>query len=166
MLSSRASRPLSLARFGARASHKSTSRHATTVLAKAIQLGSAKIPADVDANKVIDGVYAWTSGVTTDGANLPLALPLKVDRISESSMKLSFITKAPSANEFGSAADVDVTVEQTDAGENYLVLRFEKGIFCPPEMTTEAALEACIDCKTLMSSMPTVIKKAVANARL
>ena len=90
MLSSRASRPLSLARFGARASHKSTSRHATTVLAKAIQLGSAKIPADVDANKVIDGVYAWTSGVTTDGATLPLALPLKVDRISESSMKLSF----------------------------------------------------------------------------
>lgn len=44
-------------------------------------LGKAPIPADVDPDTFFSKLYQWASTLTTD-ANLPLILPLKVDRVN------------------------------------------------------------------------------------
>lgn len=124
---------------------------------------NAKLPAAADNARVMTNVYQWCAGITTDGANLPLALPLRVDRTGDLAMQVSFITTGR-AGEFGSAADLGITIEDTDDGTSFVVLRFAKGELCPAEMTDEAAYEACVDAQQLMGSMPTVLKKAVSNA--
>lgn len=48
-----------------------------------LQLATALLPKDVDANAFIDRLYQWCATVTSSGNNMPLALPLRVTRTGE-----------------------------------------------------------------------------------
>ena len=48
-----------------------------------LQLGTAKLPKDASPAAFMDHLYQWASTLTTNGRNLPFALPLKTDRLDD-----------------------------------------------------------------------------------
>ena len=76
--------PLPLPRAARKAGAISLPRRAAVVVAAAaaaphVQLATAALPADVDVPAFNRHLYQWAATLTTNGRNLPFALPLKAD---------------------------------------------------------------------------------------
>lgn len=65
----------------------STARQRVTVRCEAradvphLQLATAKIPADVNLDSFAGSLYQWAATLTTNGRNMPFALPLRCDQL-------------------------------------------------------------------------------------
>jgi len=101
-------------------------------------------------------MYQWAAGLTTNGRNMPFALPQKVDR-TPTGFVLSFLT-SNTEGEFVSVGDIVAEVEDIGGGESALVVAFY-GEY------TQKNQKSLVDIPLVMQTMPGAIKTAVAAAR-
>lgn len=123
---------------------------------KPTQLATAKLPKGVDTQTFGDVLYQWAAGLTTNGRNMPFALPQKVDR-TPSGFKLSFLS-SNKEGEFVSVGDIVAEVEDIGGGESALVVAFY-GEY------TQKNQKSLVDIPLVMQTMPGAIKTAVAAAQ-
>mmetsp|Transcript_6411 Transcript_6411/g.11092 ORF Transcript_6411/g.11092 Transcript_6411/m.11092 type:complete len:174 (-) Transcript_6411:345-866(-) len=120
---------------------------------KPAQLASAKLPKGCDAKVFSDSLYQWAASLTTNGANMPFALPQKVDRTPDG-FKLSFLSSNAN-NEFVSIGDIVAEVEPLEGDENALVVLFYGDY-------SEKNKKSLVDIPMVMQTMPGAIKTAFA----
>lgn len=46
-----------------------------------LQLATAKLPTDTNVDAFVEQLYQWAATLTTNGRNLPFALPLRCDKL-------------------------------------------------------------------------------------
>eukprot|EP00208_Stichococcus_sp_RCC1054_P006684 CAMPEP_0206139402 /NCGR_PEP_ID=MMETSP1473-20131121/5850_1 /ASSEMBLY_ACC=CAM_ASM_001109 /TAXON_ID=1461547 /ORGANISM="Stichococcus sp, Strain RCC1054" /LENGTH=203 /DNA_ID=CAMNT_0053533179 /DNA_START=153 /DNA_END=764 /DNA_ORIENTATION=+ len=137
-----------------------------------LQLGTAKLPADVDVVTFTGKLYQWANALTTNGQNLPLALPLRID-VVKGGFKMQLL-RIGTDEQPVSVADINVTVERESAG-NILYIRLAEapgsGLMYPRRagLTTPQYLkdlsDAVIDIPKVVTSMPPAIKLAIVQSR-
>ena len=99
----------------------------------ALQLATTKLPAKADKQLFARSLFNWSSSITTNGRNMPLSLPLRVDR-NDSSDELAGVTMSllRVLGEAGSApvsvADLVLSIEDAPGAANgVLVVRLFEG---------------------------------------
>jgi hypothetical protein len=83
---------------------------------KTFQLGTARLPANVDEETVKDALYQWASTLTTD-ANLPFALPQRVDRTPEGFDMAFLMSDGAAPGEFAPVGAISASVEDAPDGD-------------------------------------------------
>jgi hypothetical protein len=136
-----------------------------------LQLATALLPKDVNADAFIDRLYQWAATVTSSGNNMPLALPLRVTRTQEG-FEMSMLRMRGTSPV--SVADITASVEAVSGKGQVLFLRLfdTEGsdlVLAKRQSSAEARLkalsQALIDVATIMNSMPPAIKLAVVQSR-
>jgi len=138
-----------------------------------LQLATAKLPAATSVPAFATAMYNWAATLTASGANYPFALPLQVDRLP-TGFKISML-KAVTKGQFGSAADIEATVEEVAGEGSVLFVRFYAGPAADadrkagaapadPTARLEALISGLVDVDTIMQTMPRAIRKAVQIA--
>lgn len=132
-----------------------------------LQLATAKIPGDVDVDGFISKLYQWASSLTSNGRNMPLALPLRTDRSGD-----GFVMQLLRVTDFGgtvSVGDIVVAVEPVKAVGNVLFVRFYEGIGAREIYKSDGDLDklmaALVDVPMIVNTMPQAIKLAVIQSR-
>lgn len=119
---------------------------------KTFQLGTARLPANVDEETVKDALYQWASTLTTD-ANLPFALPQRVDRTPEGFDMAFLMSDGASPGEFAPVGAISASVEDAPDGDaRVLMIRGFGNVM------------DLVDTPVVMNSMPGAIRRAVAMA--
>ncbi|GLC38017.1 hypothetical protein PLESTB_000445700 [Pleodorina starrii] len=138
-----------------------------------IQLGTAKLPNDINKAAFSEYLYQWAATLTQSGANFPFVLPVKADKYSEG-FKISLLKRTPAGN-FDSAGEIQGTVEELAGKGPVVMVRFFEGPAglvdrrtAPPSDAQERlslVLDSLVDVATIMSSLPDVLRKGVAQCR-
>eukprot|EP00850_Spirogloea_muscicola_P000376 SM000001S04778 [mRNA] locus=s1:2121521:2122741:- [translate_table: standard] len=118
----------------------------------AISLGTAQLPADIDLKKLDGYLFQWANSVT-QSANLPLPLPLKVDKL-DNGVRLGYIRVVN--GEVEPIVNIDVTLTPASGDETAMFRAVRSGPLkgqAPPGEPT------------LMQSMLAALKKAVPLSR-
>ena len=119
---------------------------------KTFQLGTARLPANVDEETVKDALYQWASTLTTD-ANLPFALPQRVDRTPEGFDMAFLMSDVAAPGEFAPVGAISASVEDAPDGDaRVLMIRGFGNVM------------DLVDTPVVMNSMPGAIRRAVAMA--
>lgn len=119
---------------------------------KTFQLGTARLPANVDEETVKDALYQWASTLTTD-ANLPFALPQRVDRTPEGFDMAFLMSDGAAPGEFNAVGAISASVEDAPDGDaRVLMIRGFGNVM------------DLVDTPVVMNSMPGAIRRAVAMA--
>lgn len=119
---------------------------------KTFQLGTARLPANVDEEIVKDALYQWASTLTTD-ANLPFALPQRVDRTPEGFDMAFLMSDGAAPGEFNAVGAISASVEDAPDGDaRVLMIRGFGNVM------------DLVDTPVVMNSMPGAIRRAVAMA--
>eukprot|EP00877_Chromochloris_zofingiensis_P009794 jgi/Chrzof1/5068/Cz15g10180.t1 len=135
-----------------------------------ITLGTATIPRSANLQMFTNSLYQWASSITSSGANLPMSLPLKVDRM-ESGFQITLLRRSKDGG-FFSTGDIIASVEDEADRGSVLFIRFYEGS-SPARSSSndkeaaerlETLLSSLVDVPTIMSTMPAAIRRAVAVA--
>lgn len=119
---------------------------------KTFQLGTARLPANIDEEIVKDALYQWASTLTTD-ANLPFALPQRVDRTPEGFDMAFLMSDGAAPGEFNAVGAISASVEDAPDGDaRVLMIRGFGNVM------------DLVDTPVVMNSMPGAIRRAVTMA--
>ena len=119
---------------------------------KPLQLGTARLPANIDEEIVKDALYQWASTLTTD-ANLPFALPQRVDRTPEGFDMAFLMSDGAAPGEFAPVGAISASVEDAPDGDaRVLMIRGFGNVM------------DLVDTPVVMNSMPGAIRRAVTMA--
>ena len=101
--------------------------------ASSLQLATAKLPAKADKTLFARSLVNWSSSITTNGRNMPLSLPLRVDR-NDSADELAGVTMSllrvlgGAGSAPVSVADLVVSIEEAPGASNgVLMVRLFEG---------------------------------------
>lgn len=92
-----------------------------------LQLATAKLPAKADKALFARTLFNWSASITTNGRNMPLSLPLKVDR-NDQDDELAGVTMSllRVLGEAGSApisvADLVISIEEAPGASNGVLM--------------------------------------------
>ena len=125
---------------------------------KEVQLGTAKIPADIDEEVFCSSMYQWANGLTTSGQNMPFALPQRVDRLP-TGFSMAFLVSDPDGEPgtFVSCGEIIATVQDHPLQEGNRVLIING----TGKVMDKGTL---IDVDTVMQTFPNAIRNAIAMA--
>lgn len=132
-----------------------------------MQLATAKIPGDVDLKAFQAKLYQWAASLTSNGRNMPLALPLRTDKAGDGFvMQLLRVADAGGAVSVG---DIAVVVEPVSGVGNVLFVRFYEGAGAASIYKTngdlKALMAALVDVPLIVQTMPQAIRLAVVQSR-
>jgi hypothetical protein len=131
---------------------KATQKDADADAVKTFQLGTARLPANIDEEIVKDALYQWASTLTTD-ANLPFALPQRVDRTPEGFDMAFLMSDGAAPGEFAPVGAISASVEDAPDGDaRVLMIRGFGNVM------------DLVDTPVVMNSMPGAIRRAVTMA--
>lgn len=137
--------------------------------APSLQLATAKLPSASNVDTFSSNLYQWASTLTTNGRNMPFALPIKTDPIKNGfSMSLLRVVEK---GEIAAVAVIKASVEPV-ASDNVLFIRLYEGpasnLVLGEKLRKSGnvnerltgLLNACVDIPLVMNSMPPAIRKA------
>mmetsp|Transcript_23713 Transcript_23713/g.28611 ORF Transcript_23713/g.28611 Transcript_23713/m.28611 type:complete len:216 (-) Transcript_23713:477-1124(-) len=119
-----------------------------------VQLGSAKLPADVDNEKFLNAMFQWATTLTTSGQNMPFVMTQKVDRV-DGGFQIAFLSDLTGGDQFESVGEIVGTLEAISGGQYAFIIRG----------TGQVAGNQVLDVPLVMQSMAQAIRTAVAAAR-
>jgi len=132
-----------------------------------LQLATAKIPKDVDVDAFLGRLYQWAASLTSNGRNLPLALPLRTDR-TDDGFQLQLLRVAAD-NQVVSVGDIVVAVEPVDSVGNVLFVRFYEGVasnaIYKSNGNLQQLLQSLVDVPLILNTMPQAIRLAIVQTR-
>ena len=126
--------------------------------AESVQLGTAKLPADINVETFSSSLFQWATTLTTSGQNMPFALPQRVDRLP-TGFSMAFLVSDPDGEPgtFVSCGEIIATVQDhpLQEGNRVLIINgtgkvMDKGVL--------------IDVDTVMQTFPNAIRNAIAMA--
>ena len=141
-----------------RALHRTAAASATTTAAassdEVVQLGTAKLPANVDEEVFVTAMFQWANTLTTSGQNMPLALPLRVDP-QPNGFSLAFLMSDPKGEPgtFVSVGEIVASVEDAPGGDARVLMVRGTG--------KAAQRDSLVDLPVVMQTMPGAIKNAI-----
>ncbi|KAG9459073.1 hypothetical protein H6P81_003581 [Aristolochia fimbriata] len=118
-----------------------------------ISLGTMKLPADVDIGRFETLLFQWANSLC-QGANVPLPVPLKVDRV-KGGVRLGFTTVGDGKTEV--LVYIDCVVEQATADSGPLFRALRKGTLKGQAPPGE---------ERIMRSLLSALRKSVEIARI
>lgn len=120
--------------------------------AESVQLGTAKLPADINVETFSSSLFQWATTLTTSGQNMPFVLPQKVDK-TETGFEMDFLKSNPNdPGSFVSVGTIEAKVEEIDDGSKILFLRGYGDVRVPKKL---------VDVPIVMQTMPNAIKRAI-----
>ncbi|KAG2442435.1 hypothetical protein HXX76_002521 [Chlamydomonas incerta] len=138
-----------------------------------IQMGTAKLPGDINQAAFAEYMYQWAATLTQSGANFPFILPVKADKYA-TGWKISLLKKMPEGN-FDAAGVIQGTVEEVPGAGPVCMIRFFEGpagmvdrrTAAPsdPQQRLNTIIESLPDVDTIMSTMPVALRNGVAKCR-
>jgi len=117
-----------------------------------VQLGTAKLPANVDEGAMCDALYQWAASLTSNGANLPFALAQSAERTSDG-FELTFLVRTGDGAELQPVGSIAASCEDAPNGEGRVLMIRGYG-----------NVMDCVDTPVVMGGMPAAIRRAVAYA--
>lgn len=121
-----------------------------------VQLGTAKLPANVDEEVFTNIMFQWANGLVSSGQNLPLVLPVRVDP-QPAGFSMAFLMSDPNGEPgtFASVGEIVASIEDAPGAGRVLMIRgtgkvAEKGVL--------------VDVPTVMQTMPNAIKNAIIGS--
>lgn len=131
-----------------------------------LQLATAKLPTSSDSTIFAAALYQWAATLTTNGRNLPFALPLKVDKVNADSFSIGLLRVTKDG--IAAVGEITTAIEGQANGDRVLFVRLYEG---PASrlVTGEAAgstkglkmlLDALVDIPVIMNTMPMAIRNA------
>jgi len=120
--------------------------------AESVQLGTAKLPADINVETFSSSLFQWATTLTTSGQNMPFVLPQKIDK-TETGFEMDFLKSNPNdPGSFVSVGTIEAKVEEIDDGSKILFLRGYGDVRVPKKL---------VDVPIVMQTMPNAIKRAI-----
>ena len=137
-------------RSASRALPRATAATAAAAADEGVQLGTAKLPANVDEEIFKTAMFQWANTLTTSGQNMPLSLPLRVDP-QPNGFTLAFLMSDPKGEPgtFVSVGEIVATVEDTPGGDARVLMIRGTG--------KVAQKDALVDVPVVMQTMPAMI---------
>jgi hypothetical protein len=123
--------------------------------ARTMQLGTARLPPNVNEEAFKDAMFQWATTLTTSGQNMPFALPQKVDR-TERGFDVEFLMMSKTTpGEFDAVGAISASVEEAEEkGVRVLMIRGYGNVM------------DLVDTPVIMGSMPGAIRRAFAVATM
>ena len=120
--------------------------------AESVQLGTAKLPKDIDVDVFSSTMFQWATTLTTSGQNMPFVLPQKVDK-TKTGFEMDFLKSNPKdPGSFVSVGTIEAKVEEIEDGAKILFLRGYGDVRIPKKL---------VDVPIVMQTMPNAIKRAI-----
>lgn len=120
--------------------------------AESVQLGTAKLPKDIDVQVFSSTMFQWATTLTTSGQNMPFVLPQKVDK-TKTGFEMDFLKSNPKdPGSFVSVGTIEAKVEEIEDGAKILFLRGYGDVRIPKKL---------VDVPIVMQTMPNAIKRAI-----
>ena len=120
--------------------------------AESVQLGTAKLPKDIDVQVFSSTMFQWATTLTTSGQNMPFVLPQKVDK-TKTGFEMDFLKSNPKdPGSFVSVGTIEAKVEEIEDGAKILFLRGYGDVRVPKKL---------VDVPIVMQTMPNAIKRAI-----
>ncbi len=120
--------------------------------AESVQLGTAKLPKDIDVHVFSSTMFQWATTLTTSGQNMPFVLPQKVDK-TKTGFEMDFLKSNPKdPGSFVSVGTIEAKVEEIEDGAKILFLRGYGDVRIPKKL---------VDVPIVMQTMPNAIKRAI-----
>jgi len=120
--------------------------------AESVQLGTAKLPKDIDVDVFSSTMFQWATTLTTSGQNMPFVLPQKVDK-TKTGFEMDFLKSNPKdPGSFVSVGTIEAKVEEIEDGAKILFLRGYGDVRVPKKL---------VDVPIVMQTMPNAIKRAI-----
>jgi len=131
-----------------------------------LQLATAKIPKTVDVDAFLGHLYQWAASLTSNGRNLPLALPLRADKTDDGF--LLQLLRVGRDDGVVSVGDIVVAVEPVESAGNVLFVRFYEGeganAIYKSNGDLPRLLQSLVDVPLIVNTMPQAIRRAVMQA--
>ena len=119
--------------------------------AESVQLGTAKLPKDIDVQVFSSTMFQWATTLTTSGQNMPFVLPQKVDK-TKTGFEMDFLKSNPKdPGSFVSVGTIEAKVEEIEDAK-ILFLRGYGDVRIPKKL---------VDVPIVMQTMPNAIKRAI-----
>ena len=120
--------------------------------AESVQLGTAKLPKDIDVQVFSSTMFQWATTLTTSGQNMPFVLPQKVDK-TKTGFEMDFLKSNPKdPGSFVSVGTIEAKVEEIEDGAKILFIRGYGDVRIPKKL---------VDVPIVMQTMPNAIKRAI-----
>ena len=120
--------------------------------AESVQLGTAKLPKDIDVQVFSSTMFQWATTLTTSGQNMPFVLPQKVDK-TKTGFEMDFLKSNPKdPGSFVSVGTIEAKVEEIEGGAKILFIRGYGDVRIPKKL---------VDVPIVMQTMPNAIKRAI-----
>ena len=120
--------------------------------AESVQLGTAKLPKDIDVHVFSSTMFQWATTLTTSGQNMPFVLPQKVDK-TKTGFEMDFLKSNPKdPGSFVSVGTIEAKVEEIEDGAKILFIRGYGDVRIPKKL---------VDVPIVMQTMPNAIKRAI-----
>lgn len=120
--------------------------------AESVQLGTAKLPKDIDVQVFSSTMFQWATTLTTSGQNMPFVLPQKVDK-TKTGFEMDFLKSNPKdPGSFVSVGTIEAKVEEIEDGAKILFIRGYGDVRIPQKL---------VDVPIVMQTMPNAIKRAI-----
>ena len=120
---------------------------------QSVQLGTAKLPKDIDIEQFKSSLYQWATTLNHSGQNMPFVLPQRVDKTA-CGFEMDFLksNSKTSTNEFVSCGTIEAKVEESNDGQIILMVRGYGDVKVPKKL---------VDVAVVMQTMPNAIKRAI-----
>ena len=120
--------------------------------AESVQLGTAKLPKDIDVQVFSSTMFQWATTLTTSGQNMPFVLPQKVDK-TKTGFEMDFLKSNPKdPGSFVSVGTIEAKVEEIEDGAKILFIQGYGDVRIPKKL---------VDVPIVMQTMPNAIKRAI-----